>query len=398
MQIARTLISEFLNHEEDSEFALDFLHHLSSPVDEFEDEHLHESYSDSVKKSLAHPKAKTILDVSHKGQTKGGNLWKAMQHGLRSADAKISAESPDERKAGLKAARSTWNEFAQARGYKSGMEMSEKRNGKIQRLSTKLAAGNQKTEKSEGGGVLTTGINLAPHTTAGLDGVDVCPKSSSDCRANCLGTESGGNRRFPHSLASKMLRTHFLVHHPEEALRMIDDEVAGHARRAGRAGLTPGFRLNITSDISWEKAAPGLFTRHPDVQFYDYTKLANRVGHPNLPANYHLTLSHTGTGHDESNDREVTKALHGGQTVAMVFSKAGKTPTHVEDVKTGHRFPVVDGDKDDNTFDRHTEAGLVQGTPGHGVVSALKLKGVTAASAGKFVTPVDDDWIARINR
>lgn len=397
MQIARNFITEFLNTEEDSEFALDFLHHLSSPVDDFETDHLHESFSDSTKKSLEQPRAKMILDISRKGNS-SGNVWKAMQSGLREADAKLSVESPEERKMGLKAARSVWNEFAQARGYKSGMELAEKRNGKIQRISIKLARGNQKTDKSTGGGVLTTGLNLAPHTTAGLDGVDVCPNSSTECRANCLGTESGGNRRFPHSLASKMLRTHFLVKHPEEALRMLDEEVGANARRAAKAGLTPGFRLNITSDISWEKAAPGLFHRHPDVQFYDYTKLANRVGHPNLPPNYHLTLSHTGTGHIESNDVAVSKALHAGQTVAMVFSKSGKIPTHVEDVQTGHRFPVVDGDKDDNTFDRHAEAGLVQGTPGHGVVSALKLKGVTAASAGHFVTPVDDDGIARINR
>jgi hypothetical protein len=126
----------------------------------------------------------------------------------------------------------------------------------------------------------------------------------------------------------------------------------------------------------------------------------HRVGNPNLPENYHLSLSHTGTGHAESNDKHVVHALENGHVVALVHEKGKKVPkpTHVEDVKSGKRYPIVDGDHDDNTFDRHAVAGLTEGHKGHGVVSGLKLKGVTAEKAGHFANKVDPDGIIRINK
>jgi len=58
----------------------------------------------------------------------------------------------------------------------------------------------------------------------------------------------------------------------------------------------------------------------------------------------------------------------------------------------------MNGDNDDNTFDRHTEAGLKEGHPGHGVVSGLKLKGASNKNAGHFANHVDKDGIIRINK
>jgi hypothetical protein len=164
--------------------------------------------------------------------------------------------------------------------------------------------------------------------------------------------------------------------------------------------MKAGVRLNVTSDISWEKHAPELFRRHPTTQFYDYTKLSNRVGHPNLPENYHLSLSHTGTDHAESNDKAAVDVLNRGHVVAMVYhrGKSVPKPTHVEDVKTGKRYPIVDGDHDDNTFDRHESIGKTEGKAGGGVVSGLKLKGIKNEAAGKFANPVDPDGVIRINK
>jgi hypothetical protein len=84
----------------------------------------------------------------------------------------------------------------------------------------------------------------------------------------------------------------------------------------------------------------------------------------------------------------------------MVYHRGKKipNPTHVEDVKTGQRYPIVNGDKDDNTFDRHESAGLSEGGQGQGVVSGLKLKGIKNSDAGKFANPVDKDGIIRINK
>lgn len=314
------------------------------------------------------------------------NLHKRIGQGFRNAMAQMRTEDDKTRRTKLRESKAVFDSFARSRGYKKG---------------PKILRGNMKTEKSSGENVLTTGLSLAPHGTAGLEGFDVCPRASSECRSSCLGVTAGGNKQYPDTaLSAKVLRTHFLAAHPEHAARIIHNEIGNHVKKAEKKGMTPGVRLNVTSDIAWEHHAPEMMTDHPTAQFYDYTKMHNRVGHPNLPANYHLTLSHTGTGHAESNDKHVVAALEKGHVAAMVY-KRGKDqpkPTHVEDVKTGKRYPVLNGDDDDNTFDRHATIGKKEGTPGGGVVSGLQLKGIKNEDAGHFANQVDHDGIIRINR
>lgn len=340
-----------------------------------------------VHKAMNMPKTKALIDkAKEEGIGVGENLHKKIHEGFRKTFSSIGSENPAESRTKLKESRKVFEDFAKSRGYKK---------------APKLLNENGKTKKSTGEGVHTMGFALAPHSTSGLHGFDVCPRASHDCRANCLGTEAGGNRQYPDSaLASKVFKTHFLAKHPEHAARIIDDEVGKHVKSATKEGYKPGVRLNVTSDFAWEHHAPELFKRHSEAQFYDYTKMHNRVDHPNLPTNYHLALSHTGSDHPESNDKHAAAALHKGGVVAMVYKRAKGTPkpTHVEDVKTGKRYPVMGGDEDDNTFDRHAQAGLTQGKTGHGVVSALKLKGVSDEAAKKFANNVDKDGVIRINK
>ncbi len=374
----------------------DFLFHLSGPSDDTisgkalkeEVEELDEQVDvDKVAhKAMNMPRTRGMIEQGNADPELKNASHKSMGSKLRSTFDAMEKESPEESKANLSHSKKVFQEFAQSRGYKN---------------APKLLGENGKTRKSTGENVHTKGLALAPHATGGLHKFDVCPRASKECRKNCLGTEAGGNKQYPDfALSSKVLRTHFLAKHPEHAARILDHEIGQHAKSASKKGYKPGVRLNVTSDISWEHHAPQLFKRHPGVQFYDYTKMHNRVGHPNLPENYHLTLSHTGTGHDESNDHHAVKALEKGHTVAMVYAKDKKTPnpTHVEDVKSGRRYPIINGDHDDNTFDRHAQAGKTEGQPHHGVVSGLKLKGVSAASAGHFANKVDPDGVIRINK
>jgi hypothetical protein len=381
-----------------------FLFHLSSPSDPYGKKNkLAEEYEINevalfdvargdkpgalAHKSMNLPKTSRIIQKSkEEGLGENENLHKKIGEGFRKSFSSMESESPAESKAKLKESHAVLHQFAKDRGFKT---------------RPKLLGENGKTKKSTGEGVHTKGLALAPHATNGLHGFDVCPRASKECRKNCLGTEAGGNRQYPDAaLSSKVLRTHFIASHPEHAARILDHEIGQHVKSATKAGYKPGVRLNVTSDIAWEKHAPQMFKRHKDAQFYDYTKMHNRVGHPSLPANYHLSLSHTGANHEESNDKEAANALHRGHVVAMVYQRGKNTPkpTHVEDVKTGKRFPVIGGDEDDNTFDRHAQAKLTEGKKDHGVVSGLKLKGVKNEDAGKFANKVDSDGIIRINK
>ena len=49
----------------------------------------------------------------------------------------------------------------------------------------------------------------------------------------------------------------------------------------------PAARLNGTSDILWERT--GIIKRHPEIQFYDYTKIPAKFR--SLDNKYHLTYS-----------------------------------------------------------------------------------------------------------
>jgi hypothetical protein len=345
-------------------------------------------------KNMGLPKTAAMIDTARQeGLGEKDNLHKKIGAGFRSTFGEMQSEHPTVTRQKLREAKTAFRDFARSRGLKA-------------KTPPAMMGGNMKTEKSSGEGVLTTGLNLAPHATSGLHGFDVCPNASSDCRKNCLGTEAGGNRQYPDAaLSSKVLRTHFVAAHPEHAARIIDHEISLHKKKAQKAGMIPGVRMNVTSDISWEHHAPQLFERHKDVQFYDYTKLHNRVlrslapkkegshfnsmGHP---SNYHLTLSHTGSSHGESNDKAASEVLKRGGVVAMVFQrgkKSGGLPSHVVDHATGKKYPVANGDDDDNTFDRHTTLGRTEGQAHQGVVSGLMLKGVKNEDAGSFANKVE---------
>lgn len=369
-----------------------FMQHVSSPT--WNNRNLNESLMyevtvfDTKNPRLSQRKLTKSTSMIQQGNRElpEENLHKRIAKGFSEAMEQMKTEDTKDTHQKAKEARKVYESFARSRGFKSGGS---------------LLIENGKTKKSTGEGVHTKGLSLAPHSSNGLKGFDVCPRASAECRANCLGTEAGGNRQFPDTaLSSKILKTHFIALHPHHAARLLDHEIGRHVKDAQKNGYKPGIRLNVTSDIPYEKFAKHLFDRHTSAQFYDYTKIHKRVmdqNSSNHPSNYHLTLSHTGTQHEESNDQHAVNALNNGHVVAMVYQRGKNTinPTHVEDVKTGKRWKVANGDDDDNTFDRKESTGT---SKEEGIVSGLKLKGVKNEDAGKFANKVDADGIIRINK
>lgn len=307
------------------------------------------------------------------------NLYQNLKTGFHAAFPEN--EDPKETKQKARLARKHFRQFMSERG------------GHERRNNLNLTNENGKTKLSSGEGVQTTGLSLAPHHSSGYE-EDLCPNASSECRTNCLGFTAGGNKQYPEvSFRAKLLRTQYLAEHPENAARLISHEISENEKWSERNGYKPGFRANITSDLPWHKLMPrAFFDRHNKTQFYDYTKNPKRLD-SELPPNYSLALSHTGTGHEESNDADVINALNKGHVVAMVHQPGNISPTHVEDTSTGKRYPIVNGDKDDNVYDRHKSAGIPKT---QGVVSGLKLKGVKKEAAGNFANKVDDDGIIRL--
>ena len=174
-----------------------------------------------------------------------------------------------------------------------------------------LTLGNTKTVKGETLGYQTYIMHLAPST---LSGYNTCPMASAGCAAACLNT--AGRGRFTAIQEARIRKTKWFFEDRESFMAQLVKDIQAAIRKADREQMIPVFRLNGTSDIRWETVPVvggfrNIMERFPTVQFYDYTKLANRR---DIPSNYHLTFSRS-----ESNDGYVVEMMNRGVNVAVVF-------------------------------------------------------------------------------
>lgn len=180
-----------------------------------------------------------------------------------------------------------------------------------------LSKGNPKTLKGQAHGYMTFILHLAPSDVSGVG--NTCPKASVGCRAACLNLagrggmfKDGGTNTIQQARIRKTRQ--FFADRAGFMQDLIAD-INRAIKQAQRLDLTPVFRLNGTSDLSWEKYrvnGKNVFEHFPNVQFYDYTKVLGRK----VPANYHLTFSRS-----ESNDAECCRARQQGMNVAVVYDR-----------------------------------------------------------------------------
>jgi hypothetical protein len=190
-----------------------------------------------------------------------------------------------------------------------------------------------KTTKGEKLGVLTGILYLAP---ASISGYEVCPMRSEGCTDACLYTAGMG--KFNTVQAARIKKTKMFFENRDEFLKILRDDIKSLATKAKRINMLPAVRLNGTSDIDWTRF--DIMNQYPNVQFYDYTKVLNRLS-KSIPHNYHLTFSKS-----EVNDDACISALRLGFNVAVVFN-----------TKKGHPlpesymgYPVYSGDETDVRF------------------------------------------------
>ena len=109
--------------------------------------------------------------------------------------------------------------------------------------------------------------------------------SSKPCWMYCL--DESGRGVFDNVQEARQKRAAlFLKDRPAYKAKLVK-EIKALERKAKRENKRAAVRLNGTSDLRWERIFPELFGMFPDVQFYDYTKVPERV----TPDNYHLTFS-----------------------------------------------------------------------------------------------------------
>lgn len=235
-------------------------------------------------------------------------------------------------------------------------------NAMVGKVANLLSIGKDaKTIKSLKVGVLTGILYMAP---ANVSGFNVCPSMTKGCKASCLFT--AGQGVYENVKAGRLRRTYQFLFRQDEFMVQLSKEIERLVSKAKAKGLIAAVRLNGTSDIDWENIPVGdhdnIFSKYPNVAFYDYTKRFNRLVATADIRNYHLTFSRAET---KLSNAQALNALKLGYPVTVVFKDI------LPDNWQGYQ--VIDGDLHDfRVWDS-------------GVVVGLKAKGKARYDTSGFV-------------
>lgn len=228
---------------------------------------------------------------------------------------------------------------------------------------------NAKTIKGEKYNIKTAILYLMP---AQQSGVQLCPMAkTAGCEKACLFT--AGRGAMSNVMLSRLRKTLYFNQYRAQFMHQLHNEIIRERAKAKRNGYKLIVRLNGTSDIRWENEPIGhayanIMQALPDIQFYDYTKIANRK---HIPDNYDLTFSYSGVADYAP---YVAKAVANGERIAVVFRDRSIVDAMLANGETFLGLPVVDGD---NTDIRHLDP--------KGVIVALYAKGKARNDQSGFV-------------
>lgn len=214
-------------------------------------------------------------------------------------------------------------------------------------------AGNVKLGKSA---VPIFGLTLAPADQSGV--VNACPWATPACRAACV-LVTAGKGSMPNVIAARNARTVFAAEAPAAFVALVAYEIGRAVAKYGAVRV----RLNVASDVRWERVAPALLAI-PGATFYDYTK-APATARPDVDG-YPLTRSAS----ERTSVADIAANVAAGRNVAVVLA----IPRNAAIPATWQGLPTIDGDPNE---DRYSDP--------RGVVVALRAKGSAVGDTSGFV-------------
>ena len=236
---------------------------------------------------------------------------------------------------------------------------------------------NAKTIKGDGSEYLTAILYMTPYKIM-VDGklFNSCSMAAiASCIDACLYT--AGRGKFSNVQTARQRKAQWFYKDRQGFLAQLIIDIDKFRNYCQKRGIQPCVRLNGTTDIRWElqryMGEKNVFEIFPDVQFYDYTKSANRKV-KDIP-NYHLTWSYSNANPEYA--KLLDKAMEQGMNAAVVFRS-----NFIKVVpKCWHKwkgYPVIDGDSDDLRFL----------DPKGGHIVALYAKGAAKKDTSGFVQEV----------
>ena len=159
----------------------------------------------------------------------------------------------------------------------------------------------------------------------------LCPGSkAAGCMVPCLVEQGRGV--FPNVREARQTKAQFFHDDQAAFLDQLHRELNNFAKLCRRNGERGAVRLNVFSDVCWERY--GIPQAHPDLLFVDYCKQVARLG--KTPENYKLIFSYSGRPQYHNQNR---RAFRTNYPVAVVFR--GGFP------RMFRGRSVIDGDRDD---------------------------------------------------
>lgn len=210
--------------------------------------------------------------------------------------------------------------------------------------------------------IVLAGLSMMPNEV-------ICPSSgNARCFDDCL-KGSGFASVYRSVNEARQRKTDFYMNDRGGFLRQLCGELENLERYAAKHGKRPVVRLNVLSDIAWE--SHNIPQQFPNIEFYDYTKRAARLG--KTPRNYRLMFSYSAA---PKYRKQVEIALQTDTPITVVFR--GGLPSQY----LGRE--VIDGDKSD-----------LENLKARGKIIGLRVKGNDAKrSQSPFI--VDANIIARV--
>jgi len=243
---------------------------------------------------------------------------------------------------------------------------------------------NAKTIKGDGSEYLTAILYMTPYKIM-IDG-----KSFNSCamakQASCIDAclYTAGRGAFNNVQTARQRKAEWFYRDRVGFMDQLFDDITKFEAYCKKRGIQPCVRLNGTTDIRWElipisnivKGEPkkNIFELFPEVQFYDYTKIANRKC-KDIP-NYHLTWSYSNANPEYA--KLLDKAMEQGMNAAVVFRSKDFGAYAARYSVRWKDYPVIDGDQDDLRFL----------DPKGGHIVALYAKGKAKKDTSGFVQEV----------
>ena len=208
-----------------------------------------------------------------------------------------------------------------------------------------------KTIKGNGDKYETAIMYMQPWKSAGIN---VCANAEiAGCIDGCLFTAGRGAMNTVQAARAK--KTAWFASDRDGFMAQLVVDVTKFIKYCDKQGVIPVIRLNGTSDIRWERipvsnhntrygvpigSFANIFDMFPQVQWYDYTKIANRK--TDHIKNYHLTFSYSTA--NPLYAKQVKIAMDRGMNMAVVWRSVDVIPRMFMGV------PVISGDADDLRF------------------------------------------------